>query len=243
MAQISLTLPPDSTVKVHPGDTITFDTEIAQTAQAPTTSQTIPIADSLKFSPSKVFKHLKKNIGDKIQKGDVIATKDAVFATKKFIADADGVLTGVNHHSGEITIEHTTSESAKGVVLALVEGTVATTEKDMIVCKVAKTLVCELSTPTTSRVGGKIVITDNAHVSQLTLPQVQGNIILSTDGSDYVFSKLEALGASYIITDHLPRTSAHVLGLKNPKDVQTIIDFAPHGVYANASEQNLTFYK
>lgn len=243
MAQISITLPPGSTVKVHVGDVVTFDTVVAQTTQAPTMTQTIPIADSLKFNPTKVFKHLKKNIGDKIYKGDIIATKDAVFATKKFIADADGILTGVNHHSGEITIEHTSGDASEGVLLALAQGTVASVESDAIVCKVAKTLPCELSAPTTTRVGGKVVVTDNAHVAQLTLPQVQGNIILSADGSEYVLSKLEALGASYIITGSLTHTSAHTLVLKDKEEMQAIIDFAPHAVYANASEKSLTFYK
>jgi len=244
MTNISILLPPDSTVVTHVGDAVTFDTEIARTSQKPTTSQTIQIAESLKFKPSKIFKHLKKSIGDKIYKGDVVATKDAVFATKKYIADADGILTSVNHHSGEIVIEHTADEEKKSSLLALIEGTVSAIEKDKIIFKTSKILSIELTEGPKDRMGGKVVITDNTNAMQLSMPQVNGNVIVSSDVSDYVLSKFEALGASYIIvTKQFSNTSPHTLVLVDEKDMQSIIDFVPHAVYANAAEKRITFYK
>jgi hypothetical protein len=244
MTNISVLLPPDSTVLTHVGDAVTFDTEIARTSQKPTTSQTIQIAESLKFRPSKIFKHLKKNIGDKIYKGDVVATKDAVFATKKYIADADGILTSVNHHSGEIVIEYTSGEEKKSSLIALLEGTVNAVEKDKIVFKTSKILSIDLTEAPKDRIGGKVVITDDTNAMQLTMPQISGKIIVSSDVSDYVLSKFEALGASYIIvTKQFSNVSAHTLILQNEKDLQSIIDFAPRAVYANAAEKSVTFYK
>ncbi len=244
MTNISILLPPDSTIVAHVGDVVTFDTEIARTSQKPVVSQTIQIAESLKFKPGKIFKHLKKNIGDKVYKGDVVATKDAVFATKKYIADADGILTSVNHHSGEIVIEHTSDEEKKSNILALLEGTVNAVEKDKIVCKSSKTLSIELVEAPKDRMGGKVVVTDTSNAMQLTMPQVSGNVIVSSDVSDYVLSKFEALGASYIIvTKQFSNISPHTLVLADEKDIQSIIDFAPHAVYANAAEKSITFYK
>ena len=244
MTNISILLPPDSSIVAQVGDAVTFDTEIARTSQKPTTSQTIQIAESLKFKPGKIFKHLKKNIGDKVYKGDVVATKDAVFATKKYIADADGILTSVNHHSGEIVIEHTADEEKKSSILALLEGTVNTVDKDKIIFKTSKTLSVELAEAPKDRMGGKVVITDTTNAMQLTMPQVSGNVIVSSEVSDYVLSKFEALGASYIIvTKQFSNISPHTLVLNNEKDIQSIIDFAPHAVYANAAEKSITFYK
>lgn len=244
MTNISILLPPDSTIVTHVGDVVTFDTEVARSSQKPTVSQTIQIAESLKFKPGKIFKHLKKNIGDKVYKGDVVATKDAVFATKKYIADADGVLISVNHHSGEIVIEHTSDEEKKSSLLAMLEGTVSAIEKDKIVFKTSKTLSIELAEAPKDRIGGKVVITDNTNAMQLTMPQISGNIIVSSDVSDYVLSKFEALGASFIIvTKQFSNISPHTLVLEDEKSIESIIDFAPHAVYANAAEKRITFYK
>lgn len=244
MAQISITIPSGSLPLVQVGDVVTFNTELVGVTQKPVITKTIQIAETLKFKPGKIFKHLRKNIGDKIYKGDVVATKEAVFATKKYIADEDGVLTSVNHHSGEIIIEHTSSDEKSEKILAMVEGTVSSLEIDKIHIKTSKTLSIELAKEAAERIGGKVVITDKEHAMQLTLPQVQGNIILSSDLSDYVFSKFEALGASHIIvSEQISTSSPRMLVLNNPKDMQTIIDFVPHAVYANASEKNITFYK
>lgn len=244
MTNITIVLPPDATSVVHAGDTVTFDTEIARLSQKPTVSQTIPLAQSLRFKPSRIFKHLKKNIGDKVYKGDVLATKDAVFATKKYIADADGILTGVNHHSGEIIIEHTSAEEQSTIVRAMVEGTVSGVEKGSIICKTSKLLSVELATALDRRMGGKVVITDKTHAMQLTLPQVKDAIIVCSEVSDYVLSKFEALGVLSIVVPSSPTPAPpHVLVLQDPKEMQSIIDFAPHAVYANAAEKSMTFYK
>jgi hypothetical protein len=244
MTNITIVLPPDATPIVHAGDTVTFDTEIARLSQKPTIPQTIPLAQSLNFKPSRIFKHLKKNIGDKIYKGDVLATKDAVFATKKFIADADGILTGVNHHSGEILIEHVSSEEQSTSVRAMLEGTVSAVEKDKILCKTSKQLSVDVSAALGDRLGGKVIITDTADAMQLTLPQVKDAIIVCSEVSDYVLSKFEALGVLSIVVPSSPTpTPAHVLVLRDPKEIQSIIDFVPHAVYANASEKSMIFYK
>jgi len=244
MPQISITIPPGSSPLVQVGDTVTFDTELVGFTQKPVIAKTIQIAQTLQFKPGKIFKHLKKNIGDKIYKGDVIATKDAVFATKKYIADEDGVLTSVNHHSGEIIIEHISSDEKSEKILAMVEGIVSALEKDKIHIKTSKTLSIELAKEVDDRIGGRLVITDKEHAMQLALPQVKGNIVLSSDLSDYVFSKFEALGASHIIvTEQISPSTSHILVLNDAKDMQTIVDFAPHAVYANASEKSITFYK
>lgn len=244
MNQITILLPSDSVPTVHVGDTLTFDTEIAHTTKKPIISQTIKVAQSLNFKPEKIFKHLKKNIGDKVHKGDIIATKDAVFATKKFIADSEGILTSVNHHSGEIIIEHTTDEEEKSVMLALLEGTVGSIEKDKILIKTSKTLTVPLMSEPRDRFGGAVVITDKTNAMQLSMPQVNGKVILALEVSDYILSKFEALGASHIVvTKQFTYSSAHTIILENEADLEAIIDFAPHGVYANATEKNITFYK
>ncbi len=244
MNQIAILLPPNSVPTVNVGDTVSFDTEIAHTTRKPTVSQTIKVAESLKFKPEKIFKHLKKNIGDKIHKGDIVATKDAVFATKKFIADSEGILTSVNHHSGEIVIEHTTDEEEQSVMPALLEGSVSAVEKDRIFIKTSKTLVVPLISESQERFGGSVVITDKTSAMQLSMPQVSGKVILALEISDYILSKFEALGASHIVvTKQFDYSSAHTLTLENAGDLESIIDFAPHGVYANAAEKSITFYK
>lgn len=243
MPHISIALSADWIMKVHTGDKITFDTVIADSSQSPPASHTVPLSNILKFKPEKIFKHLKKNIGDKIYKGDVLAIHDGIFSTKKYIADLDGLLTGVNHLTGEVTLEQASSDTHSAPILSLAEGTVGTIHNGVMQCKVGKVLTIELKEVVEKRFGGRTIVTDNAHATTLTLPQVQGSVIIAPDFSEYVLSKLSALGATHIITPKDISTSTTIdCVLNNPDDIQTIIDFAPHAVYANASEKHLTFY-
>lgn len=244
MSQITIQLEPNWTINAHTGDHLTFATTIANVPHTPSVSETIPVAEILKFKPSKIFKHLKKNIGDKIYKGDILATKDGVFSTKKFIADSDGMLTGVNHHLGEITVEKFTSNSEISEIQALLDGIVASIDQKSLVVKVAKTTVIDIKEGLNERVGGKVVLTDNSQAILLSLPQVEGNIIIIDDLSDYVLSKLEALGAKLIITSRvLPKSASICISVSQASDIQAIVDFAPNAMYANATEKFLTFYK
>lgn len=229
---------------MNTGDKITFDTVIAESSKAPPISHVIPIAEILKFKSDKIFKHLKKNIGDKIYKGDLLASKDGVMSTKKYLADTDGMLTGVNHHTGEITLEEGTNASVHATIPALAEGVVGTIDTTTLQCKVGKVLSIDLKDVVDTRFGGRTIVTDNEHAVALTLPQVQGAIIIAPDFSGYVLSKLAALGASRIITPKdISSTTTIDCVIQNPEDIQSIIDFAPAAVYANAAEKCLIFYR
>ena len=244
MSQITIKLESDWTVNTHIGDVLTFDTKIAEVAHTPSISENIPIAEILRFKPSKIFKHLKKNIGDKIYKGDILATKDGIFSTKKYIADSDGMLTGINHHIGEITLEKSTYDSNISSICALVDGSVASIDQKSLEIKVGKTIVINIKQPLNVRFGGKVVITDNSQAILLSLPQVEDNIIVAQELSEYILSKLEALGARFIITSRsLSKVSPICIVVDKDNDIQAIVDFAPHAMYANATENFLTFYK
>lgn len=245
MSTIIVQIPPGYTPLVHPGDHVQFDTPLAnRVSEGETTAhQVVPLARILKFAPSKVFKYLKVNIGDVVHRGDTVASKDTVFTTKKYIADIEGTLVSVNHHTGEVTIDPSALSSEQDAISALARGTVSACDSASVTLKISKSISVKLSAPIQDRCGGEILFVDTRKAADLTLPDAQGRIIVAHECSPYALAKIEALGTSWIIlapadTYHSPRT----LQLAQDSDMRAIIDFAATAVYANAGEQDIVFY-
>ncbi|GEM_PF-1271783 len=245
MAHLTFPLPEGAHPTIQVGAMVHVGDVIGHISKKPVTSQTIPVAQILKFNPAKIFKHLKKTIGDTVYKGDVLAIKDGVLTAKKYIAEADGVLTGVNHHSGEIVIEQTQNEAKDLALHSLIAGTVEAIEPTHLIIKVQKTLEIETQNAPHKSFGGEVVLTDAKGAMQLSLSDVQGKVVIATELSDYTMSKLQTLGAAYfVVIDDTPETSSEEqLSLKNVNDMQTIIDFSPKAVYANATGNTIIFYR
>lgn len=244
MSQIVVSLQQGWECVVKKGDEIGFDSPLARLPTTQKDPHIIPIATLLSFKPANIFKHIKKNLGDTVYKGDVVAVKDSVFSTKKYIAEVEGVLREVNHHTGEITIDENLSASGSSQILAMIKGKVTEVAEDKVMVSVDKSLALPILTETTDRFGAGVIITDDTHAILLTLPEVRSNVVVSQRFSDYILSKLEALGVSHVVSAQaLTQTFANATQLENPDDYSRIVDFAPLAVYANASEKTITFYR
>ncbi len=228
---------------VTPGTKVGFTTSLAQQVSPVSYPQTIPLAQILAFSPKHIFKHIKKSVGEMIRKGDVIAENKSIFSSKKFSADADGIITHVDHVVGEIVFEQVLSDVSSSAMMALFEGTIGEVKKGSLTVKVAKVLEIKVNEPVTSRFGGRCLVTDSAHAMILGLPDVGGNIIVAPDFTDYSISKFEALQAQAFVTQAPARTHIPTFTLKKTSEFADIVDFAPLAVYANPSESTLIFYK
>ncbi len=245
MYTLSLQIPEGYRPCVHTGETVSFDSTIAESVSpGGNGTVTIPLATLLRFKPSKIFTHLTKTIGDRVYKGEAIASRDTVFATKKYIADTDGTLSGVNHHTGEITIETVASDQTGRPFTARVAGEVGEVTESEITVIVAKGIECAVSDAVHTRLGGALVIARASSGQELTLSEVRDRIVLATEGSDYLLAKIEALGASgIIIPTGIAYSSDLTYALSENDDVARIIDFGPTAVYANAGENTLKFYR
>ncbi len=246
MNTINITKDPNWKLTTVAGDTLALDTQIAHFgAEMAPVIQKVRIAEVLDFEPDRIFKHLKVSIGQEIKKGDIIAIKNGIFTTKKYVAESAGRLTGVDHLSGEVTLEERSEGSGSMAVKALVVGQVKNIDEHSISISTKSTLEIPTINSPMFRLGSKVIVSDNKQAILLTMPEVNGSVIVVPELSEYVLSKLEALGAMTIVTNNPTITSEYVTKTTDSSSeiIKKILDFAPDYVYAEPRANNLIFYK
>ena len=65
----------------------------------------ISVAKKLSIKPDKIFRYLKKLVGETIEKGEIIAEKKTFLSSKKIVSSHSGLIKEINHDLGEITLE------------------------------------------------------------------------------------------------------------------------------------------
>lgn len=107
---ITLTLPNNAIVKVKQGDQVTFGDRLYQIINKKDEIK-LNIAKNLHIQPQHIFRYLQKMIGEEIKKGETIAKKKGVLATKKLVSQYEGLLKEIDHQTGEITLSVSPSEN------------------------------------------------------------------------------------------------------------------------------------
>jgi hypothetical protein len=195
------------------------------------------------FNPSQIFKYIKKGVGAVIKKGEVIAQNKSLFSSKTYIADADGMITHIDHVTGEIVYEQVLSDASASAIMSMAEGTIAGIKPTKLTVKVSKTLEAELNQAVTDRLGGRVALPISGSMMVLKQEDVASNIVVADSLDDYSISKCEALQALAFVTPTEIDSHITTYTLKDPQTYASIVDFAPTYVYANPSETRLIFYK
>ncbi|PIY94587.1 MAG: hypothetical protein COY68_01775 [Candidatus Levybacteria bacterium CG_4_10_14_0_8_um_filter_35_23] len=99
--------------------------------------EVILLSKNLKISPSKVLKCLKKNLGDRIEKGEVLAEKKRIVGGKKFISPFSGTITRLEESTGRLFILSQSEEKIKEIK-SPVDGKVTFCDNDKIVLETEK---------------------------------------------------------------------------------------------------------
>ncbi|MEI7653014.1 MAG: hypothetical protein WCJ70_01895 [bacterium] len=243
MATFDIDVPAEWDILVKEGSKINLLTSLAQISVPTIYPQTIPLAKIVGFNPSQIFKHIKKGVGSVIRKGEVIAQSKSLFSSKTYVADADGMITHIDHVTGEIVYEQVQPDTSASGIMSMAEGTIAGIKPSKLTVKVTKTLEIELEQPIADRLGGRVVLPVSGSMMVLKQEDIASNIVVADSLDDYSISKCEALQAlAFVTPTHIP---SHITTytLKKPQTYADIVDFAPAYVYANPSETRLTFYK
>jgi hypothetical protein len=99
---ISFALPPDAVSNVKKGDHIEPDDVLFSVHSSELI--TIQIAERLHIKPEAIFHYLSKIIGEEITKGDILAQKKGNLFSHKVVAEHNGLLKEIDHHSGSISL-------------------------------------------------------------------------------------------------------------------------------------------
>lgn len=92
---LKIKLPETGECLIKVGDSVDFSTPFVLVNKA--VEVQIPIAQKLGIKPDKIFRHLKKFVGEKLAKGDVIAAKKSLFSTQKIHAPSEGLIKEIDH--------------------------------------------------------------------------------------------------------------------------------------------------
>ena len=243
MATFDIIVPAEWDILVREGAKINLLTSLAQISIPSSYPQTIPLAKIVGFNPSQIFKYIKKGVGAVIKKGEVIAQNKSLFSSKTYIADADGMITHIDHVTGEIVYEQVLSDASASAIMSMAEGTIAGIKPTKLTLKVSKILEVELNQAVTDRLGGRVALPISGSMMVLKQEDVASNIVVADSFDDYSISKCEALQALAFVTPTEITSHITTYTLKDPQTYANIVDFAPTYVYANPSETRLIFYK
>lgn len=179
----------------------------------------INLAQILNIKPKNIFRTLRKFVGDKIKKNDLIAENKTFFSTIRFLSPDDGLIKEIDHVKGSIIIE--TESNEKNKILSFIKGKVEKIDKNTIKIKIKNGESFPIKKSTTD-FGGEIFYLENNN--DFNFDQINNKIILTEKINSYFQAKIEALGAKgFVILENLPeKTDLPVVMIKNTSDFKKI---------------------
>lgn len=100
---IDIPIDPEKKLAIKVGEKVDFDTPLYKSNEK--SEERIAVAELLSIHPKRIFHHLKKNVGDMVVLGDILAEKKSFFSDKKITSHIEGVVTEIDHIEGIILIE------------------------------------------------------------------------------------------------------------------------------------------
>jgi len=217
---IFLTIPQNGKILVKAGQKVDFETKLFEVKNQKTVK--IDLQKELSISPQNIFSYLKKFIGEKIKKGDILASKKGFLSSKKIKSQWDGVLKEIDHQKGLLIIETEENDDKKSVFFSPVFGQVEKIEKEGIKIKIEKKEEIEVKEEKKEIFGGKIFIFENEN--EVNSQNVEERLIIAEEINSIFQTKLEALGAKGFLTiKKLPKeTTLPTFQFKNLDDIKKI---------------------
>lgn len=100
---IDISIDPEKKLAIKVGEKADFNTPLYKSKEK--FEERIAVAELLSIHPKRIFHYLKKNAGDLVVFGDVLAEKKSFFSDKKVTSHIEGVITEIDHIEGIILIE------------------------------------------------------------------------------------------------------------------------------------------
>lgn len=200
----------------------------------------VPLAQLLQFAPKDIFHKIKKVVGDRVKRGDLLADHKKMLTTRQYFSEFSGVITEIDHVAGTVTIE--AESENENTVFCFFSGEVCAINSDHIELRVKhaeRFSVKSLS----KQFGGKVYYFSPADtLDEETI--AHSYIFLSEPIDSMVHAKLEALGAKGYITTtpHTYETQLETLILANEADSKQIVHAKHPFMLINADEDTVYFY-
>ncbi len=213
---ITIAIPEGATCLLKEGHEVDFATPFLKTGKD--IEFTIPLAQKLGVPASKIFRYMKKLVGDTVAKEDVVASKKTILSEFHVKSEQDGIIKEINHYEGTVILLGKSTE--QNTIPCFFKGTVESVKKNEISLKVTTAKDFELKKPEVSFGGEWCVfkIENEEEFEELT-----NKIIFAETFTSYLLAKTEALGAiGYVSLDRLEGTLMPKAQLKNIDDAKKV---------------------
>lgn len=192
---VTISLPEGSECLLTKGQDVDFTTPFLKAHNA--VEMTIPIGKKLKIDGTKIFKYLKKFVGEKVQKNEVIATRKSFFLSHTIVSEHDGVIKEIDHTQGVVVIKTTSDEMTDRT--SYFTGEITEVDKHEVVLKTKKGSSFKTSR-SSENFGGEVWYGTEAALSSVTTEDVENRVVVVDSLTPYDQAKLEAMGIRGYIT-------------------------------------------
>lgn len=199
----------------------------------------IPVSKKLEVNPANIFRYLKKLVGENIKKGDLLAEKKGFFGNKRIVADSDGIVKEIDHINGQIVVDVFTEN--KKTANSYFIGKVKKISNQTITVDVGKGETFELKNSSNSFGGQVFYFHDQTNISSAN---IDGKIVIAESINSFSQTKLEALGASGIVTLLKLEEESEIAQaqIKNINDMKKILKLKLPNCCINKKEEKIYFY-
>jgi len=200
MTLLPILLPEGFDLKVSAGDKIAAGSILAE-GQGGVHEEIIHLASQLKLSPQKAIEALKKNLGDSVNAGDVLAIRKSLLGSQKIISNYSGIIAKIDESSGDLIIRVNGGGTSLKTIVAPVDGIIDSCDKQKIVLKTDReAMLAQDGVGEESE--GEIVYLPDSDETKLNT-DIKGKILLTKAIDKIYLFKTIGLEAAGIITEEI----------------------------------------
>jgi pyruvate/2-oxoglutarate dehydrogenase complex dihydrolipoamide acyltransferase (E2) component len=143
MTLLPVLLPEGFSLKVSAGDRVTAGQVLAE-GQGQVHEEIIHLAHELKLVPQKALNSLKKNLGDSVAVGEVLAAKKTLLSTREIVSKFSGTIVKIDEESGDLILRVSGVGQNLKTITSPVAGTVDSCNNQKVVLKTDKEAILAL---------------------------------------------------------------------------------------------------
>ncbi|MBI2026014.1 MAG: hypothetical protein HYT06_01390 [Candidatus Levybacteria bacterium] len=205
MTLLPINLPKNVEILVSKGQKVVVGQTLATTKSF--LSNIIHLSD-FGITPQNLKSSLKKNLGDRLQTGDTLASKKKLFGSQKILSEQEGTISKIDEQTCDIYVKTEVGEAKP--LISPVEGLIEICNNEQIVIKTIKNAI------SVSEAFGKDAIGNLECLKSVFLTEaIEGKIIAIEKLTKVLFYKALGLSAIGIITTKLDDLEFEELDEKN----------------------------
>jgi len=202
MTLLPVLLPEGYVLKVSANDKLTAGQTIAE-KRMNGIEKVIHLSQIFNLSPKDILKVLKKNLGDGILKGDILAEKKNGLGvgSKKIISEFSGTIIRIDEGSGDLIIREAGQEEKVETLISPVDGMVDVCDNEKILIKTNKDAILAEDGLGNEKEGELLYFEDAGE--EILSKEIEEKIILAKTIDRVAVFKAIGLDAGGIITEDL----------------------------------------